>query len=250
MFKKLILTIGMLAVLCSPLDAREFSKAFRVQLAKETATYYNNMGVKRDYKHYLPFVNSAIDTAKYFPMYPVRDELDRVLSIYTMPSNESYYRYNFINVNVPGMTYSSGTVYKFSLDYTCIGINEGNVSWTYQVARAIQTKHAIKNKYASKKLIRILDGSKIPKDLNLRRISLIPARNANEWYKYYLAKGYSPREIYFTMTKQIKFKENTVEEIQSAFIYRAIVEIDRGSRGWKHTTKDEKLYTWLKQRVK
>ena len=249
MFKKLLITLGILLALSSGLEAREFNKAFRIQLAKETATYYNKIGLKREYTHYLPFVNSAINTAKYFPMYPVEDELDRVLSIYTMPGKESYYKYNFVNVNVPGMKYSSGKVKQFGLDYTSVGLNEGNITWTYRIAKDIQNNKTLKNKYASRHLINKLEGAYIPKDLYLRPIDLSSAKLAKQWYRYYLSQGYTAKQIYFTMSKQIKFKENTVEEIQSAFIYRAIVEIDRDTRGWNHTLKDEKLYSWLKQRM-
>lgn len=249
MFKKLFLTLGILLVMVVPSFARDFDKAFRIQLAKNTATYYNHLGIRRSYKHYLPFVDSAIVTAKCFPMYPVEDELDRVLSIYTMPSNESYYRYNFINVNVPGMKYSSGKVQEFGLDYTSIGLNEGNVTWTYHVAKEIQNEEPVDNKYASKRLIQALRSAYIPEEFHLRKINLSTSENAREWYNYYLSKGYSPKKIYFTLTKQIKFIENKPEDIRSAFIYRAIVEIDRSSRGWSNTIKDEKLYSWLKQRT-
>lgn len=249
MIKKLFLTLGILSVVCSSLSARDFDKAFRVQLAKDTATYYSNMGVKRSYKHYLPFVDAAVVTAKCFPMYPIEDELDRVISIYTMPSNESYYRYNYVNVNVPGMRYSSGRVKEFSLDYTSIGLNEGNITWTYEVAMSIQNQDKIENKYASKKLMKILSQAYIPETLNLRKIDLESSKQAKQWYHYYRHKGYSSKKIYYAITKQIKFTENKPEEIQSAFIYRAIVEIDRSSRGWNNTVKDEKLYSWLKQRT-
>lgn len=224
-------------------------KKLRVTIAKETDLFYRKVGVNRGWEYYMPFVNSSYRVSKNFPGYPAIDNKDRLLKAYCMGSNESYLKYNFINVNIPGVRYASGRVKRFSLDYTWVGLNEENVKWTYSVAKDIQAKQPVANRAMTKKAREIInnDGVKIPKSLPLRKIDLRDASLALNQYKQLVAKGYTPDKINSII--KISFKENTADELDSALIYRMLVELDRSTRGWNYNLQNEELYKWLTQRV-
>ena len=145
--KRLILIL-FLSLFASQLQAKEVP--LKIRIAKETAAYYKSHGVKKHYKQFIPFAESSIRVAGYIPVYPAVDKQDRILKIFCKVGQESVFQYNFINVNVPYMTYSSGKVRSFSLDYGAAGINEGNVKYTYNIAREIQNDKAISKRYGNR----------------------------------------------------------------------------------------------------
>lgn len=244
---KTILICSLLFISTASLGAKGLGdKEFRVELAKQTNAHYSLIGINRGWQYYMPFVNSSYRVASYFPNYPAKDNYDRVKLFYCMGANESFLKYNFVNLNIPGVKYASGKVKKFSVDYSWIGLNEENITWTYQVAKSIQNNKKIDNKYASKKTIKLLslEGTRIPKQLHLRRMSLDLAKDARKQYLVLKRQGKTPK--YINNNIVASFVEREPDDLDSALIYRVIVETDRQARGWDYNLQDEALYKWLK----
>lgn len=263
---KIIKTIILSLLLLSSLSSIDAETSYsngshqqlRWELCQETENYYNKYNVDRDWNEYRIFMYSAYRVSKMFPMYPAKNDLDRMLLFYELGQHETMWRKNFAVANVPKAKYKGGemNVKNFSIDYTAWGLNEGNVEWTYETARRIQAGKPVQRGLPRKtrdELNRVV----IPKDLKLNRIDLSISKRAKEKYKKLLSLGYMPNKI----RKSIKiksYKEYTQDQIDSALIYRIIVEIDRRNRGWPwgiaqyniYSTKmDRTLYYRLSRKV-
>ncbi len=150
------------------------------------------------------------------------------------------------HVNVPGVYLPNDkkTIKRFSLDYTPIGVNEQNIRWSYEVAKALQMENGkrktkelkhLRVKYnLNKKFIDSISTAQIPAGVNLLKID----DSKRSWvvleYKRMLKAGIRPLQIKKALERQLNGKkDHTYNEIESFMVYRVLIEEDRYFRGWK-----------------
>lgn len=211
----------------------------RVELTEQLSLYYKKLGYFRDPKEFRPFMFSAIRVAKMFPMYSDEGEQDRMLRLFALGGLESFWKENFIVLNVPGANYSNGKVKRVSVDFSAWGLNETNVEWTYAVAKQLQENGKIpkrvKGWFSYPEFRELMRGAKIPKEIKLRKIDLGIA-NAYKKDYYILKPKYKNQEKLrkVMVSRAPVWLENTQDDIDSTLIYRVLVELDRKARGWKY----------------
>lgn len=232
-------------------------RELRIELTEQLSLYYKKLGYDRDPKEFRPFMFSAIRVAKMFPMYSDEGEQDRMLRLFALGGLESFWKENFIIINVPGANYSNGRVKRVSVDFSAWGLNESNVEWTYAVAKHLQETGKIPKKvkgwYSYPEFAELLRGAKIPKEIKLRRIDLKVAKDYKKDYYNLKPRFRDQEKLRKIMTQRAPlWLENTQDDIDSALIYRVLVELDRKARGWNYGQdqyKDSKheAYRYLKQ---
>ncbi len=218
------------------------------KIATETSAYYLSHGVKRKAEVFKPFANSSIRVAKMFPMYPAVDTTDRAIRLYCKGGKESMFKKNYINVNIPGMKYSSGKVKYFSLDYDWVGLNEINVVHTYAIAKAIQENRRLPKRSGNRDFRELLAEVNIPEHITLYKIDLLCAHKARKEWISYKRLGYTPRQMYDLI--EVEYESRTRDQLDSALIYRLIVDLERYTLNWEYEYMDEGLYKWLTQRIR
>lgn len=250
-----------LLMLNTALSARSLTKTERelrddISIATRDYYYYKTTGSHygdiddpiafRKWRSFRPFATSAIRVGSIFKSVLPEDRL--ILKLHTLGGVESLYKMGFVNVNVPGMKYASGKVKFFSLDYTAYGLNDRNVKRTYEIARMRQLGEKLTRKHGNKEFIRLMNSVRIPKNIKLKKIDTSPSIKAKQKYDYLTRIGKTPKEIYGLIT--IDYTEDTQDDLDSALIYRAIIELERYTLGWKYNITDEELYSWLRKNVK
>lgn len=251
LIKALFLSIVLLVATLGHTEIN-IDKDVRTVLCKKTASYFHGE-VNYRWTYYNKSMYAASRTARMFPMYPAKNNMDRTLQFFELGCLESFWTPNLVVANVPGIHYSIGSIKHFSVDYSRWGLNEEGIEWTYAVAKAIQDNKKIPTKignwYATPEFIKLMKKAYIPKNLKLKQIDLNIASDAHSGYILMHRKGYSPKYIKKHL-KLGKYIEEDQDDIDSALIYRVIEEVDRYTRGWKYglslyTAKKEHLYTYL-----
>ena len=218
------------------------------ELTQETKKYYQEQGAKRNIDWLNAYFQSSVRVSKIFKNFPAKDNIDRILKFYSYRGSESRFRLNYAVANIPGAKYSNGKVKRFSVDFGSAGLNQDNVTWTYEMAFAIQNDLPLPETNISKRLARELRKLKIPKNLKLKQIDLSVVSKAKKEYLYYVKKGVNLNKI--SNRIKIEYKEETSDELDSILIYRILVELDRIDRGWEYETWDHELYDRLVERTR
>lgn len=248
--KKTLLII-MLALLTMPTVLRPetsevLDRQTRIELSREIRDYYAYDGDKRPATTYRPFLWSASRAAKWFPVYPADSDIDRVLKLLTYGANETHYNLGVAEANVPGVKIKGPKRIKyFSIDVMWTGMNESNLAWTYEVARLLQAGKPIPKSIGTKAFRNALKGCHVPKDIKLTHIDMGPIAEARkDWIKY-TRQGIAPNKIRKLI--KIDITEENQDDIDSALIYRILVELDRYYRGWDINTYDKELHKNLSE---
>lgn len=241
----LIIMLALLPAVLRPETSEVLNRSTRIELSNTIRQYYAQDGDKRQATAFRPFLWTASRAAKWFPIYPAANETDRVLKMLTYGANETHFRLNVAEANVPGAKIFGGRkhIRFFSIDVMWTGMNEQNLKWTYEVARLLQDGKKIPKGYGNKRFRNALMYCHVPKDIKLTKIDMAPIAQAHKDWVKYKHKGYDPRKIKSLI--KIQIDENSQDDIDSAMIYRILVELDRYSRGWDIDTYDKELYERL-----
>jgi len=216
-----------------------------------TSKYYEeSTGEKRNPIQFKVFIESSFDVANMFPNFFPGDNLERALKFYCYGGQESIFRPNYININIPGASYGNFTVKKFSVDYGWTGINEINTKWAYIVASNIQQNQKIRIIQITEKCKNILSNVRIPKKIKLKRINNHDEIETKFLYNDYKRRGYRPNRIRSLLYNYYPtYKEETRDDVKSLLIYRVIIETDRMTRNWKYETYDKTLYNYIRKKL-
>lgn len=152
----------------------------------------------------------------------------------------------YYHLNIPGVYLPpfKKTIQTFTIDYSFMGINEINVNWSYEVAKALQIENPVKKVRQLKRLkikynlknqfIISLYSKEIPPQIQLFKIETgIKPQIAFKRARM-LKQGKSPLQIKNSLERQLDTKKNySSNDIESFIIYRVLIEQERCSRGWK-----------------
>ena len=255
---RLLLLLALLLSPVAPTRAAERPAAIQTadtlffHLVTETCGWFSSGGIKRKPEKVQVYLASAYRVANMIDGFPGKDREENAVKYFCWGAIEGTYLPNYVNANIPGTKLGGGvkgrkelSINRFSIDFGWIGLNQENVTWTYQVAKLIQSGKPwpkdMRTYIHPKALKFYRENIHIPADMKLKAISLADIRESKTQWKRWNKAGKDPRK--FSMAYH--YKENSPDDLDSVLIYRILVEVDRKYRGWNHSTWHPELYAKL-----
>jgi hypothetical protein len=222
------------------------------ELVAHTMKNFKAAGVRRDPKQIAAFLASSFRVADMSEDFPDNDRIERALKNFCYGSIESGYRRNYYSANIPGRPYPgvAGKVVRYSMDMGWVGLNEINLTWTYQAAAALRDEKPfpllVRQSVPKETLDHMRETIHVPKSLRLKKLNLQEIKDTRYDYLDQVRRGVSPRR----MKIYIVYRERDDDDLDSMLLYRVIEEIDRKFRYWPWHNWDPRLYQQLEKIAK
>ncbi len=244
-------TAGPAVLSAKPVSTKE--DRIKAAVLREMSAWFKKQGETRKTEAYLrPYLEAAWRVSANVKDFPGNNRVENALKLFCQGAQESMFERNFVQTNIPGMRIAGPLKIRyFSLDYGWVGLNHGNVKWTYAAARSIQDgvkkSHSLQEIVGKKTRDWMEANITIPKNIKLKRIDpsdvKVVKHQYEKWKKSKEGRGKEPK--YFVADTD--FQEKTEDDLDSMLYYRVLVEVDRKARDWPWGYWHPKLYQRLRQ---
>jgi hypothetical protein len=203
------------------------------RLVAETEVYLRDAGNKSVPPTRLYYMlEAARISVEIFPTLGHGDFVQKMLQRFCYGAQESDFRKNYVNWNIPGYTFNVSKKAPFTFDLGYVGINA-----FYNVPSVVDE---------AKELQRV---GKIPANIKLKYLDPKWHAAMEKQYKYYLKRHVHPSRMHFS----IPYKEESPDDYTSMMIYRVLIELKRGEMAeqepghWANHKYHQKLYARLER---